>query len=104
MTNNPDPVRTLLAGAKADKEELDQWVADRTGELVYDLMEVEGVAVEDIPRMLNEFASWLRANPHAACIGKLAFDLAEGGVEHEGVPQELEAYAVWLQDNLDLWK
>ena len=59
--SNPDPVRALLAGAKANKEELAQWLADRIGDLVIDMSHA-GIEIEDVPRELHTFADWMSAN------------------------------------------
>jgi hypothetical protein len=50
--------------AARDREELELWIGIRMGELVGEF-ENAGVKLDDIPKALEDYVTWLRANLEA---------------------------------------
>ena len=56
-----DPITALHAAASKNRKELELWLGDRLGAFVGE-MEDAGFEIEDIPKELEDYAAWMRAN------------------------------------------
>jgi hypothetical protein len=57
----PDPIKSLLDSAAEDQRQLEFWLGVRMGEIVCEL-EDAGVELERIPKVLEDYAAWMRDN------------------------------------------